>query len=86
MLHAQGPKEFPYVRLGEDYVQSVCWFNNPGNLGLETYFNPMAPSLQKDFNLKSLKPVLQENEGSYRFLLKYEKDRFYVWDEDGLIF
>ena len=86
MAQVQGLQELPYVRLDEEYVESVCWSNDPGDLALETYFNPAAPNLETDYHIKGLQPVLRESEGTYRFILKDEKDRLYVWDEDGHMF
>ncbi|KAF2833280.1 hypothetical protein CC86DRAFT_461683 [Ophiobolus disseminans] len=84
--HIRNQQELPYVRLDEEYAQSVRWSKNPGDLALETYFNTTKPNLETDYNVKGLRPVLLQNDGFYRFILKDEQDHFYVWDEDSLLF
>lgn len=73
----------PYVRLDPEYARTLCWSNNPDDLALQTYFNPEEPNLDTNYNIQGLVPVLREDEGLYRFVLKDKKGRFYIWDEDG---
>ena len=77
----------PYVPLDSDYAHSVSWSNDPGHLALQTYFNPNKPNLGGDFLVHGLRPILREDEEPYRFILKDNKDRYYVWNEfDGRLF
>lgn len=71
----------PYVQLDSDYTNSLCWSNDPGQLSLQTYFDPDKPNLSSDFNVPGLSPILREYGGRHRFILKGSKGRFYVWNE-----
>jgi hypothetical protein len=93
VVHKDGPsdaqkdKALPYVQLDTDFAASLCWSNDPGQLALQTYFNPEKPSLGGDFQVDGLHPILLEDRGRGRFILMDSKDRFYVWSEcDGPLY
>jgi len=71
----------PYLHLPTAYTQDLTWSNDPEDLALQTYFNPKKPNLGGSFGVKGLQPVLREKEGSHRFLLKDDQDRFYMYEE-----
>jgi hypothetical protein len=77
-------QELLYVKLDPEYMRTISWSNDPGDLALQTYFVLSKPNLEGDFKVKGLKSVLWENEGRYKFIMTDEKDRRYVWEEDDV--
>lgn len=61
----------------------MSWSNHAGDLALSIYFDTTKSSLESSYNVKGLQPILRENEGLYWFILKDEKDRIYLLEEDG---
>ncbi|KAF2833279.1 hypothetical protein CC86DRAFT_399911 [Ophiobolus disseminans] len=83
----QNDNDLLCVPLEDDFVDSLCWSNDPGHLALETYFDPKKPSLAGDFQVDGLRPVIREDHDRHRFILMDNKNRFYVWTEwDGRLF
>lgn len=84
---AMDKDEVPYFQLPPEFTLGLVWSNHPGDLQLQTYFNPKKPHLGSDFGVEGLQPVLREMEGDYRFILTDSKGRFYLYEEwDGFLY
>ncbi|KAF2833276.1 hypothetical protein CC86DRAFT_415021 [Ophiobolus disseminans] len=68
----------PYVALDPEVMRYLCWSNNPNELWLDVYFNPLEPNLSQAYNVAGLRPVVREKDGD-AFILQDEKKRFYLW-------
>ncbi|KAF2131647.1 hypothetical protein P153DRAFT_394963 [Dothidotthia symphoricarpi CBS 119687] len=77
----KAPKQLQYVRLSPLNARMFTWSNDPDDLSLDTYFNPLKPNLPDEYNIQGLLPVLREPKGAQRFLLRDARDRFYLFDE-----
>ncbi|KAF1911802.1 hypothetical protein BDU57DRAFT_523811 [Ampelomyces quisqualis] len=75
----------PYVALDPEYLENLCWSNNPDDLYLETYFHPDKPNVANSYNVEGLKPVVRDTNTDF-FILQDVEDRFYLWEAwEGLL-
>lgn len=80
------PVKAMFVDLGTQAPKGYCWSNDPGEMDLETYFNPAKPNIGDAFALDGLRPVLKDLD-SETYLLTDRQNKFYLWAaDDGRMF
>jgi hypothetical protein len=79
LIKLKNMDHLPYVKLHLEYMQDMCWTNDPKYLHLEVYFGNSEPNLSANYRVDGLKPVIKEKDCD-RFILRDAKGRFYIWD------
>jgi hypothetical protein len=75
----------PYVHLDPEFMEHLCWSNDPNDLYLETYLHPSKSNMINAYNVEGVILVVREKD-SGTFILQDAKERFYPRDarEDEL--
>ncbi|KAI0390903.1 hypothetical protein F5Y17DRAFT_36987 [Xylariaceae sp. FL0594] len=80
------PSQPSYVDLADPYYKNSVWTNDPKELELDVYFDPLKPNLGDQFGLRNLRPVIKDTRRE-SFLLMDAGGRFYTWNpDDGLLY